>query len=102
MIFKEGIFLGAGGVTSFDCLPLTTLASEVAATRRLECTDPTPAIAAGDFATHGGDMPLGPILIAKRLIASPTRPLLRLLVEAWPRLTADVGAHCTDRGGGGR
>lgn len=81
---------------------MASLAPEVAATRKVERADPTPTIAAGNFETHGGNVPVGSILITEHLVASSAGPLLRLLVEVRLGSTADVGAHRADRGGGRR
>jgi len=64
----------------------------VATARIFERADPAPAVTTGNFQAHGGNVSLGPILIAERLVAASAGPLLRFLVEVGLRLTANVGA----------
>lgn len=92
----------AGSVTSFDCSSPTRLPLKVAATRMPERADLTQAVTTSDLEAHGGDVSIGPVLIAELLPASTTSPLLGLLVEVGLRLAADVVVRCADRGGGRR
>ena len=94
--FEEGAFLAASGETSSGPFLLTSLASEVAATRRLQRTNLAPAVTTGNLETHGGDVSFGSIFVTESLVASSAGPLLCLLVEERPSLTADVSAHCAD------
>jgi len=101
MVFEEGFFFVSCRETLLDSLPPARFPLEVATARKFERTDPAPAVTTGNFQAHSGNVSLGPILIAERLVAAATGPLLRFLVEVRLRLTADVGAGCVDRGGGG-
>ena len=102
LCFKEGVILVTSSETPLDCLLPTGLPPKVATAGKLESTDPTPAVTAGDFETDGGDMPFSSVLIAERLVAPATRPLLGFLVEVGLRLMADVVTRCGDRRGGRR
>ena len=64
--------------------------------------DFTPAVTTLDLDTDGGDVSLGPILVAERLVASTARPCLGFAVEVGLGLTTGFVARHAGRGGGRR
>jgi hypothetical protein len=97
--FGEGVFFVAGGETTFDRLLPTRLSSKVTTAGRREGADPTAAVTTPDLETDGGDVPLGPILVAERLAAPAAGPRLGIVVEVGLGLTTGLVARRAGRGG---